>query len=93
MAPAERERFLVRVLDAQAATKLAKARARADQVATELAEANTRADQAMDALRATLLALLDARARVAACDDPATLQRWILRASIASSAAEALSAP
>jgi Uma2 family endonuclease len=81
---------------------------KADEVAAELAEANaradqaaTRADQAMEALRATLLALLeargipcpeDARARVAACDDPATLQRWILRASIASSATEALSA-
>lgn len=82
---------------------------KADEVAAELAEANaradqaaTRADQAMEALRATLLAVLeargipcpdDARARVAACDDPATLQRWILRASIASSATEALSAP
>jgi len=79
----------------QSAVELSQANARADQEAT-------RADQAMAALRATLFALFearglpypeDARARVAACDDPTTLQHWILRASIAASATEALSAP
>jgi Uma2 family endonuclease len=83
--------------------------ARADQAAVEVAQANARVDQAnaradqmAAALRSTLIALLEARgipcpeedrARVAACDDAATLQRWILRAAIASSAAEALTAP
>ncbi len=81
---------------------------KADRVASEREEANaradqaiTRADQAMGALRSALLAILeargipcpeDARARVAACQDPAILQRWILRASSASSALEVLSA-
>ena len=74
--------------------------ARSDQMAAELADANTRAGQAMEALRGTLLALLDARgipcpedvrARVATCADPATLQRWILSATTATTAAQALS--
>ena len=86
----------------QVAAELAEANARADQVAAELAEANTRAEQVVSGLRATVLALLEARglpcpeearARVEACDDPATLQRWILRAATASSAEEALSGP
>jgi hypothetical protein len=34
----------------------------------------------------------EVRARVAACEDPATLQRWILRAATASSAMEAIEA-
>ena len=83
------------------ASELAEANTRADQAITRADQAVTRADQAMDALRAALLAILeargipcpeDARARVAACEDPAILQRWILRASSASSALEALSA-
>lgn len=81
---------------------------KADQIAAELVDANaraeqaaTRADQVMEVLRATVLALFDARglpcsdedrARVTACDDPVTLQRWILRASTASSATEAIEA-
>lgn len=106
MSPAERERFLVRVLDSLsdpiAAAELADANARADEAATRADSAAARADSAMTALRATLLALFDARglpcpedvhARVIACEDPATLQRWILRAGAATSAADALSAP
>jgi Uma2 family endonuclease len=73
--------------------------AKADQADAEISQATERADQAMGALRATVIAIFEARgvacpeearARVAACEDPATLQRWILRASTASSAAEAL---
>lgn len=76
--------------------------AKADRDDAELAQVATRAEQAMAALRATVIALFEARgiacpeearARVAACDDPPTLQRWILRATTASSAEEALSAP
>ena len=82
--------------------KADQATTRAEQVAAELAEANTRAEQVVRGLRATVLALLEARglpcpeearARVAACDDPATLQRWILRAATASSAEDAISGP
>lgn len=80
---------------------------KADTIAAELAEANARADQAavradhaMEALRTALQSLFDARglpcseearARVAACDDPATLQGWILRASTAPSGTDVLS--
>ncbi len=62
-------------------------------------EAATRADAAVAGLRSGILAALDtrgipcpddARALVAGCEDPATLQRWLLRALTASSAAEAL---
>lgn len=83
--------------------------AKADQAAVELAEANARADQAKaladrvaEALRSPLIALLEARgvpcpeplrARITACDDAATLQRWILRAASASSAVEVLAEP
>ena len=91
----------------QMAAELAEATTRADEAATRADDANTRADeaatragQAMEALRGTLLALMDARgipcpedmrARVATCTDPATLQRWILGATTATTAAQALS--
>jgi Uma2 family endonuclease len=65
----------------------------------ELSVKADRAAQAIEALRAGLLGLLgarglavteEARDRVSRCDDPAVLQRWLLRAVSASSAAEAL---
>ena len=82
--------------------ELTRATARADQATARADQATARADQAMAALRSTLIALLEARgvacpeearARLAACEDLATLQRWLLRAATASSAAEALEAP
>jgi Uma2 family endonuclease len=69
---------------------------------TMVEELSVKADQvgqAIVALRAGLLALLEARDlavsdemrdRVARCEDPAILQRWMLRAVGASSVAEAL---
>ena len=86
----------------RADVEIAQATARADQAMAQADQATTRADQAIAVLRSTLIALLEARgvacpeearARVAACEDPVTLQRWILRATTASSAAEALEAP
>lgn len=59
----------------------------------------TKADQAVAALRAGVLAALEARGiacpedlreRVAGCEDPLTLQRWLLRALTSGTAAEAL---
>ena len=84
----------------QMAAELAEANTRADEAVTRADEASSRAGQAMEALRGTLLALLEARgipcpedmrARVATCADPATLQRWILRATTATTAAQVLS--
>ena len=62
-------------------------------------EAAVKAEQAISGLRGGGLAALEARgiacpddvrARLLGCDDPATLQRWLLRAMTAGSAAEAL---
>jgi Uma2 family endonuclease len=62
-------------------------------------EAEAKVEQALSGLRAGVLAALEARAiscseearaRVMNCDDPSTLQRWLLRALTAISAAEAL---
>ena len=62
-------------------------------------EAAAKAEQAVNGLRGGVLAALDARgiacpddarARLRECDDPATLQRWLLRAMTAGSAAETL---
>jgi hypothetical protein len=64
-------------------------------------EAEAKAEQAVAGLREGVLAVLsargiacpdDARAQVMACDDPATLQRWLSRVATASSAAEVFSA-
>jgi Uma2 family endonuclease len=62
-------------------------------------EAETKAEQALAAgLRQGILAVLDARGiacpdeaheRLMSCEDPATLQRWLLRAKSATSAGEA----
>jgi hypothetical protein len=61
-------------------------------------EAAAKAEQAISGLRGGVLAALEARglpcpahlrARLMSCDEPATLQRWLLRALSASTAAEA----
>jgi hypothetical protein len=66
---------------------------------TKTDEATVRAEQAVAGLRTGLLAALEARgiacpdeirARVAGCEEPATLQRWLLRALSAATAAEVL---
>lgn len=66
---------------------------------TKAEEADARADKAVAGLRAAVLAALEARglpcpdelrSRVAACDDPTVLQRWLLRALSARSADEVL---
>lgn len=63
-------------------------------------QADTKAEQALAALRAGVLAVLasrgieagaDARARLDCCEDPATLQAWLLRSLRAATADEALS--
>jgi Uma2 family endonuclease len=73
--------------------------AKADDAAAKAEQAAAKAEQAVTGLRGGVLAALeargiacpdDARARLMACDDPATLQRWLLRAMTAASAAEAL---
>jgi hypothetical protein len=62
--------------------------------------AEAKIEQALAGMRVAVLAVLgargiecpdEARARVMSCDDPATLQRWLMRATSVSSAAEALS--
>jgi len=61
--------------------------------------AEAKAEHAVDALRAGLVAVLEARgmswsdderSRIASCDNPATLQRWLIRAATASSNASIL---
>lgn len=73
--------------------------AKADEAAAKADEAAATVDQALAGLRTGILAVLetrgipcpdDARALVASCQDPVTLQRWLLRALTASTAAEAL---
>ncbi len=73
--------------------------ARADAEAAKADAEAARAEGALAGLRAGVLAAFEARrvpcseehrARVARCDDPATLQRWLLRALTAADADEAL---
>jgi Uma2 family endonuclease len=70
-----------------------------EDLATKADQAQTQADQALASLRQAILALLEARqlpcpeqarARLLACADPSTLQRWLLRATTASSLEEVL---
>lgn len=72
---------------------------KADEAEARATTAETRATTAVDGLRAGVLAALEARglpcpdelrARVMACEDPAILQRWLLRAFSAGSTADAL---
>lgn len=72
----------------------------AAQATSKAAQATARVDQAIVGMRETVLAVLSARGiacpndactRLMACDDLPTLQRWVARATVATSAAEALS--
>ena len=71
--------------------------AKAQQAEAKAEKAETRAQQAVAGLREGILAVLEARgiscsddagAALLACDDPATLQRWLSRAKMASSTAD-----
>lgn len=73
--------------------------AKAELAEAEAERAKARAEQAIAGLREGVLAVLhargiacpdEARARLRACEDPSTLQRWLSRATSAGSAAEAL---
>ena len=73
------------------------AAAKAEQAAAKAEQAAAKAEQAVTGLRGGVFAALEARglpcpddvrARLMQCDDPATLQRWLLRALSASTAAE-----
>lgn len=73
--------------------------ARADAEAERATREADHARAALDGLRTAVLAALGARgvscpdelrARVLACDDPAALQRWLLRALTAATAADAI---
>jgi Uma2 family endonuclease len=73
--------------------------AKADQAAMEAVRSAADAVQAKAGLRAGILAALDTRGlsvsgalreRIASCEDPATLQRWLLRALSASRAEDAI---
>ncbi|MEP7122128.1 MAG: Uma2 family endonuclease [Byssovorax sp.] len=81
-------------------SKAEQAESRADLAETKAEQAQTRASLAIVGLRTGVLAALDARglvveeglrARVLSCDDPTLLQRWLLRALSAASAAEVFS--
>jgi Uma2 family endonuclease len=72
--------------------KADEAEAKVHEAAVKADEAEAKAEQAVTGLRAGVLAALDtrgivcpndARARVRSCGDPATLQRWLLRAMTA----------
>jgi hypothetical protein len=63
--------------------------AKADQAASAAEEASARAQQAIDGLRSSVVAALETRGlvppgalrdRIRSCDDPVTLQRWLLQA-------------
>ncbi|MFS8070670.1 MAG: Uma2 family endonuclease, partial [Byssovorax sp.] len=83
----------------QAKAEAEQAEAKAERAKAETEQAEAKAAQAIAGLREGVLAVLhargiacpdDARARLRACDDPSTLQRWLSRATSAGSAAEAL---
>ena len=70
--------------------------AKAEQATAMAEQATAKAEQALAAMRATIVALLeargiacpdDARAQLSSCDDLPTLQRWLMRATTAVSAA------
>ncbi|WP_437731780.1 Uma2 family endonuclease [Sorangium sp. So ce1335] len=75
------------------------AQAQAEQAQAQAAQAQAQAEQAMAGLREAILATLslrgiacpdEPRARLLACQEPATLQRWLLRAMSAGSLDEIL---
>ena len=82
-------------------TKAEQAEARAEHATARAEQATARAGQAIAGLHVGILAALetrgipvteDLRARVLSCDDPAMLQRWLLRALSAAAPAEIFSA-
>ena len=88
MTQEERERLLVTILDALSDPR----RRMMEDLEAKAEEAQAQADQAMKGLREALVALLgnrgiqcpdEARTRISSCHDPATLQRWLLRAMTA----------
>jgi Uma2 family endonuclease len=73
--------------------------AKADDLAARADQSSARADQALDVIRRGIVAILAARgiacsdgerARVAACQDPEALERWLVAAATATTAAGAL---
>ncbi len=81
MSPDERDRLLVKILDALPSGRRARAEALAE--------------QALAALRASVCQVLETRGiaiadeirdRILACDEPQTLQQWLLRALSAKAA-------
>jgi len=73
-----------------------------DELGVKADQASTQAEQALGVARAGIFAVLEARGvpcpedvrgQVSACDDPATLQRWLARATTVRTAAEILGAP
>lgn len=84
----------------RASAEVEQATATVAQATAKVAQATAKVDQAIVGMRETVLAVLsargiacpdDARARVMTCDDLPTLQRWVARATVASSALDALS--
>jgi hypothetical protein len=82
-----------------AATKAADAEAKAADAATKAADAEAKAERALASLRAGVLAIAEARGvacsetereRIQACEDPAVLQRWLVRIATVNSMAEAM---
>jgi len=80
-----------------AEAKAEEARTQAEEARTQAEGARTQAGQALAGMRETILAVLRARgipcpegaeARLMACDDLPTLQRWLLRATSAGTASE-----
>ena len=78
------------------------AQAQAEQAQAQAEQAQAQAEQAMSGLRGAILALLEmrripcpdeARARLRSCSDPATLQRWLLRATTAGALDEIFAEP
>jgi hypothetical protein len=85
----------------QAEARASEADAKAEQATSRAEQATSRAEQATAGLRDAILALLEARgifcsdderSRLMACDDPALLQRWLLRAKAATSASQVFAA-
>ena len=74
---------------------------KADEAQSQAEQAQVQAEQAREAMRTSILALItarglacpdEARAQISACDDLATLQRWLLRAASGGTVVEILSA-
>lgn len=82
--------------------KAEQATAKAEQATATAEQATAKVEQALAVVRETILGVLDARgipcsdearARVASCDDLPTLQRWLLRTTTATTAADVFQAP